>query len=91
MKILKRTRKTTKKISFSEEKLREDILREARVLSKHMGAVNLVVEKVLPKIKAWVEARGEITEDDLNRVVSRELRKYDEDLAYVYENRGRII
>ena len=32
-----------------------------------------------------------ITEQDLNRAIVKELKKYHKDFAYVYENRDKII
>ena len=41
--------------------------------------------------KKALKNRSIITEKDLNRVILKELKKYHADLAYVYENRDKII
>ena len=76
---------------FSEKKLVEEILREARVLNLHMGAAEVFATKTTAKVKKWAEKRAAFTQDDLDRVTALELEKYNKDLAYVYKNRNKII
>lgn len=76
---------------FSQKRLKDDIMREAKVLGMHMGTAELIAKKVVLKTKKWMDGRGTVTEDDLNRVVSRELSKYNKDLEFMYKNRGKII
>ena len=76
---------------FSQRRLQDDILREAKILGMHMGTAELIAKKVTSKTRKWMKDRGTITEDDLTRVVSRELSRYNKDLAFMYKNRGKII
>ncbi len=81
----------SKVIKFSKKKLKEEIIREARVLNIHVGAAEMMADKVVEKVAKWAEGRAAITQEDLNVVTAREIGKYHADLAYVYKNRGKII
>ena len=78
-------------MKFSKKKLREDILREARVLGLHSGAAEMMTDKVVEAIEKWAKKRTALTQGDLDRATAKEIKKYHADLAYVYENRGKII
>ena len=78
-------------VKFSRKKLTEEILREAKVLNLHMGAAEIMTEKVVENVEKWSKRRTMFTREDLNRAVAKEIKKYNADLAYVYENRGKII
>ena len=55
------------------------------------GAAETFVERTMKDAKKSLKNRSIITEKDLNRVILKELKKYNADLAYVYENRDKII
>lgn len=76
---------------LSKKKIHEDIKREARVLSIHPGTAEIIADKVTEKIMAWSKKRSIITEDDLNTRLAKEIKKYNEDLAYLFESKGKII
>ena len=76
---------------FSQVRLRDDILREAKVLGLHMGTATFIADKAVQKVKKWMDGRGTITEDDLIRVVTKELAKYNKDLAFMYKHKSKII
>ena len=59
--------KRPKQIEFSEEQLREDLRREARVLSIHQGAADLIAGEVAIKLEKWLEDKPTITQSDLDR------------------------
>lgn len=86
-----KARADKKKVKFSRKKLVSDIMFEARVLGRHPGAAKIVAEKVAGETEKWAEKREFITEDDIRRTASAKLKKYDEDLAYIYKNYGKII
>lgn len=77
--------------SFDEEKLRENILVEARALGIPIESIRPVVDQVVRKVSDWVSTRSMVTELDLDRRIALEIKKYNKDLAYVYQNRGKII
>ena len=76
---------------FCKKKLREEILREAKVLNLHSGSAEIMADKVVEKVSKWASKRTDVTKEDLNRVTAKALEEYDKDLAYVYKNRGKII
>ena len=66
-------------------------MREARVLGIEPGAAALFAEKVAGKVAIWAKKRSAVTNDDLDRMLSKELEKYNWDLSYIFKNRGKII
>ena len=87
----KRSRADKKRARFSKKKLITEIMFEAKVLNRHFGSAEIIAEKVADEVEAWAKKRTFITEDDITRVASEKLEKYDKDLAYIYKNRGKII
>lgn len=86
----KRKEKTTAK-EFNKQDLYEEILREAKVLAIPSGAAEAMAEKTAASVEKWVTKRATVTLDDIWRRVAAEAEKYNQDLAYVYKNRGKII
>ncbi len=80
---------TTSKLS--KKKIHEDIKREGRVLGLHAGAVEVIADKVTDKILTWGKKRSAITENDLYQRMAKELKKYNEDLAYLFESRNKVL
>lgn len=78
-------------VKLSKKKIHEEIKQEARVLGLHSGTAEIIADKVTDKIMAWGEKRSMITEDDLNARLSKEIKKYNEDLAYLFESKGKVI
>lgn len=78
-------------MKFSKKGLKEDILKEGMILRMHSGAVESIADRVVEKTAKWVEKRSTITKTDLDQKVAKELEQYSRDLAYVYQNRGKII
>ncbi|MBQ6147423.1 hypothetical protein IJH66_02625 [Candidatus Saccharibacteria bacterium] len=76
---------------FKSEDLAEELRRESRSLGLPAGSAEDVIKKVTEGVCLWLEERNIITKSDLERVVSRELDKYNADLAYIYRNRDKII
>ena len=79
------------KAKFSKKRLTSEITQEGRVLGLHPGSTQIIAEKVSDKVAKWASGRSEITEEDLIRVVSRELSRYNKDLSYVYKHQNKII
>lgn len=77
--------------TFSEQKLRDEILLEAKALNLPVGTAEIIATKVAEKTAKWVMRRAAVTQDDINRRVAMEAKQYNADLAYVYQNRGKII
>ena len=77
--------------AFSKKAIVKDIKTEAKILKISAGAAEKYAEKVAEKISVWTEKRGKVTQDDLDRLIAKEIAKYNKDLAFVYKNRGKII
>ena len=76
---------------LSKQKLHDEIIREAKVLGIHPGTSEIIADKVVLKIMKWREGRSMITEEDLNERLPKELAKYNEDLAYLFKSKDKII
>lgn len=76
---------------LSKKKIHEEIKREAKVLGIHPGTAEIIADKVTEKVMTWSKKRSMITEDDLNQRMVKELEKYNKDLAYLFESKGKVI
>ncbi len=88
---MKRQSRQNKPQVFSEEDVKVDILNTAKSINMPPGTAESIAEKTTKEVAKWVIGRKIITDDDLNMRIAKELQKYSRDLAYVYQNRGRII
>jgi len=79
------------KVVFDKKALKVQIMQEAKAVGLSKMTAEMVTEKIILSIEKWVADKPIITEDDLNREIARAARRYSKDLAYVYENRGKII
>ncbi len=77
--------------TFDRAKLKADLMKEAKVLGIAESTAETIVKQVVDKVAVWTEKRAAITIDDLNRQIAKEVKKFNADLAYVYQNRGKII
>ena len=79
-----------RKVKFSQKRLTKEIMQEAKVLQMHMGAAEIMAGRVSASLTKWADGR-EMTQHELDQQVARELKKYNPDLAYLYQHRGRMI
>lgn len=80
-----------KRYYFDQQDVNAMILRDAQALGISLTTAKVIADHVSQKASAWVQKRSVITEDDLNRFLAQELKKYNDDLSYVYQNRGKIV
>ena len=78
-------------MEYSEKDLKKLLKIDAKALGIPSGAADIFIERTLKSVEQSLKSKNLITEDDLTRSVVRELKKYHADLAYVYQNRGKII
>lgn len=76
---------------LSKKKIHEDIKREAKVLGLHPGTAEIIADKVTEKVVTWGKKRSTVTEEDLNGKLAKEIKKFNEDLAYLFESKDKII
>ncbi|MBR5647589.1 hypothetical protein IKW73_01425 [Candidatus Saccharibacteria bacterium] len=75
--------------------LEKNIARELKIDLKGIGvpegAAVSFVDNIIADTKKALKGKNVVTEKDLTRIVAREAKKYNPDLAYVYKNRDKII
>ena len=76
---------------FDEKTLRRDSKIDAKALGIPVGSAEIFIDKTLDAVKKQLKSKSIITNKDLERMVTKELKKYNPDLAYVYKNRDTII
>lgn len=64
---------------------------DARGLGIPSGAAEVFIDKSVQAAEKSLGSKKIITEKDLKVAITRELKKYNADFAYVYENRDKII
>ena len=55
------------------------------------GSAEIFTEKIINGVQKSLKSKSIITEQDLNRLIAVEAKKYNADLAYVYKNRDKIV
>lgn len=63
----------------------------AKALGIPVGSAEIFIEKSIKAAEKSLKNRKIITKNDTIRAISKELKKYNKDLAYVYENFSKII
>lgn len=76
---------------FNANQLKKELKIDAKALNIPPGAAQIFIDKVLADTDKALKSKKIITEDDLTRIVVKELKKYHADLAYVYKNRDKIV
>ena len=76
---------------FDENEIIHNLKIDAHAVGIPEGAAETFIERTIKDVKKSLKNRSIITENDLHRAILKELRKYHADLAYVYENRDKII
>lgn len=75
----------------SDKNLIKNLKIDAKAVGIPAGAAEIFIEKSLQAAAKTLKNKKIITEKDLERAITKELKKYNADLAYVYENRDKII
>ena len=76
---------------FDQPKLRRELLLDARAIGIPSGAAEDFVDRSIDVALSALSNKSLITDQDLKRAIVKELKKYHPDLAYVYQNRDKII
>ncbi len=80
-----------KELTFSKDDLKKEILKDAKSINLAPGFASTISDKVSNTVEYKVNKLSTITNNDLERIVTAELKKYSADLAYIYHNRDKII
>lgn len=73
------------------KKLEKDLKIDARAIGIPSGAAKAFVDQIIKDTKKNLSSKKIITDKDLKRTTLKEIKKYNRDFAYVYENRDKII
>lgn len=87
----KRGRRECQPTTFSVKGLETELLCEMQALRIPPGTAEVMAEKIAEAVEGWTRKRSVITDEDMWRRIAKEAEKYSADLAYVYQNRGKII
>lgn len=63
----------------------------ARAMNIPSGSADIFIKKSIAAAEKALKNRKIITENDQIRAIAKELKKYNQDLAYIYENYDKII
>lgn len=63
----------------------------AKAVGIPAGAAEVFTSQTIAAVEKSLKNKRIITEADLNRLIAKEVRKYNQDLAYVYKIRDKII
>lgn len=64
---------------------------DAKAIGIPTGAAEIFINKSLTAAQRSLKSKKIITDQDLKLAIVKELRKYNTDFAYVYENHDKII
>ncbi len=73
------------------KKITRELKIDAVGLGIPVGAAELFIKHALKDAEKQLKTKKIITKNDLERIIAKELKKYNADLAYVYKNRDKII
>lgn len=73
------------------DKIKRELKIDARALGIPTGSAEIFIDRTLVTVTKTLRKKTIITENDLTRAIVKELKKYHPDLAYVYQNRDKII
>ena len=78
-------------VKLTDERIYQEIMREAKVLNMQAGAAEIIAKKVAEAIIKWGKNRAAVTEVDLNQRLAKETKRFSADLAYLFESKNKII
>lgn len=81
----------SEKMILERADLAKQIVRDAKGVGIPAGSAKMMADQIAEKVIGWAKKRSTITEADLDRQLAKVAKKYSDDLAYVYENRDKII
>ena len=84
-------KKPTTPTQFDAKHLKAEIMRDAKALGMAESTADYITNKIVAAVEKWISKRSAVTMEDIERRVAMEAERYNADLAYVYQNRGKII
>lgn len=82
-----------KKITYeySSKGIQQNVMRYARSQNVPENWAKQIAERVAKATDAWIDNKDTATEDDLRKVIYKEIKVLDPDLAFAYKNHDKII
>lgn len=77
--------------TFNEDNIKKELKIDAKAIGIPSGAADSFIDLAIKSVKQRLEHKTIITNKDLERAITKELKKYNADFAYVYQNRDKII
>ena len=75
----------------TKKQLSKELKTHARAIGLPEGSAESFINAAINDAQKSLKSKSTITNADLTRLVSKELKKYNQDLAYVYQNHDKII
>ncbi len=76
---------------FSRKKLEKSLKIDARGLGIPVGAADAFIKSTLDAVEKGFKHKKIVTEKDLQLAIVKEIKKFNNDFAYVYQNRDKIV
>lgn len=73
------------------KRVKRELKLHAKALGIPVGAAEAFIDETLKTVEKNLKKKTTITQGDLDRMIVKELKKYNADFAYVYQNRDKII
>lgn len=73
------------------KKLRASLKVHAHALGIAEGAAESFIDETIKSVEKTLKGKTTISQAELTRIITKELRKYHADFAYVYKNHDKII
>jgi len=82
-----------KKITYeySHDGVKQSVMRYAKGVRQPEGWAEQMAERVACVTDKWIADKDIVTEDDLRKVIIKELERLNEDVAFAYRNHDKII
>ena len=82
-----------KKITYeySSKGIEQNVIRYAKSQNIPENWAKQIALRVVKATDAWIENKDTVTEDDLRKVIYKEIKILDPDLAFAYKNHDKII
>ena len=76
---------------YSSQAIKKHILAYAKSQNVPENWAKQIAERVAKATDAWIDNKDIVTEDDLRRIIYKELKVLSPDIAFAYKNRDKII
>lgn len=75
---------------FDEKKLYASIYSACIAVREPAGTAEVLAERVVSDVKAWVGRKHEVTSNDIRRIASQHLHGYNIEAAHLYHQQRTI-